>query len=73
MRPTECVIDPLGNEVKVPTTIEAGDWFGVCQTCGKACVGTFGREPDDDMRQLTACPQCGHVGEPHIQWQEATA
>jgi hypothetical protein len=67
-RPHDTVIDPLGNEVKVPSTTEPGDWFAVCQTCGKVCGGTFGKVPNDSDRKYVACPVCGHAGEPHILW-----
>lgn len=69
-RPYKKVIDPLGNEIKVPTTTEAGDWFAVCQTCRKVCGGTFGYLPNGDDRKYVVCPICHHAGEPHIQWQK---
>lgn len=69
-RPHETVIDPLGNEAKVPNTTEHGDWFAECQTCGRTCGGTFGVAPNDGDRKYVACPTCDHEGEPHIKWRQ---
>lgn len=68
-RPTKTVIDRFGNNIKVPTTTEAGDWFAICQ-CGKVCGGTFGHKPNDDDRNYVACPVCGAAGQPQIEWHE---
>jgi hypothetical protein len=74
-RPHKIINDAFGNEIKMPTTTEASDWFAVCQ-CGQVCGETFGHSPDDDDRKYTACPICSSVGEPNIKWlnaEEATA
>lgn len=70
-RPHEIINDAFGNEIKMPTTTEAGDWFAVCQ-CGKVCGGTFDCTPDYSDRMYVACPICGAVGEPSIKWQKGT-
>lgn len=69
-RPHITVDDVLGNEVKIPTTVEVGDWEAVCQ-CRYVCGQTFGRVPNDDDRKYVACPACGHSGELHITWVPA--
>lgn len=66
-RPYKTVRDPMGNDLKVPTTSEHGDWIAQC-SCGRICGGTFGVVPNSDDRRYTACP-CGNSGEPGIVWK----
>lgn len=70
MRPSEIIEDRFGNEITLPTTVEANDWFAECK-CGQICGGTFGVRPSDDDRKYIACPACGCSGEPDILWREA--
>lgn len=71
-RPHEIIEDKFGNEIKLPTTTESGDWFAECK-CGNICGGTFGRVPCSDSIKYVACPTCGASGEPDIVWKEAGA
>lgn len=65
------VTDPLGNNIKVPITVESGDWQARCKTCGRICGGTaFGRVPNSDDWIYVSCPTCNHSGEPFIVWEK---
>jgi hypothetical protein len=66
-RPYRTVSDAFGHPIKMPSSLESGDWVALCE-CGRGCGGTFGQPPNDDDRKYVACPDCSNVGESGIGW-----